>query len=443
MFRNLKQISPGAAIILMLVLINAIILKYSLTGEFNIYWLLFITVPLLIAAIMLMKYELFFTPQISTTSIDKNAGSVLVYRSDAEKQNDAFDLYGHRGWSGDQWQSYPIRSQRFTGDDLRVTVGNDQCQQPYSASILNIGAKHRGIYSEAIFEALNMGAREGNFAQHTGDFRIESRHLKGGDLIWQVSADNAECCDENDHFDFRKFRAIAGKPEVKMIELKLSACKNSEGSAFRTAEGALLFLQSIREGSSGKPVGIRTSVECKKDFFEICYSIHRTGIVPDFITIEGGYDFRQTPIKFLKHHSMPLYEAIAFVSKTIEHYRLKHRIRIFVDGEFRNGFEVIKVLSLGADACYGSGTMMLAADDIQMLRYHLPVIADSKSCVANFHGEVIKETKSLMDAFGFEKLDEISVSAFLGKLNQPRAFSSKLVNVTGQTKNRFYNLEIN
>ena len=140
---------------------------------------------------------------------------------------------------------------------------------------------------------------------------------------------------------------------------------------------------------------------------------------------------------------MHLFDAISFVSKTIDHYRLNHRIRIFAEGEFKNGFEVIKALSLGADACYSSGAMMLAADHIRMFQYHLPVIADSTSGVAHFHSEVMKETKCLMEACGFSTLNDISVSGFLGKLNQPCVFSSKHINIKGQNKNRLYNLEIN
>ena len=42
--------------------------------------------------------------------------------------------------------------------DLRITVGGEQCTQPYSASVLNISAMSFGALGQAAVRAMNQGA---------------------------------------------------------------------------------------------------------------------------------------------------------------------------------------------------------------------------------------------------------------------------------------------
>lgn len=71
--------------------------------------------------------------------------------------------------------------------------------------------------------ALNGGAKRGNFAHNTGEGGISSYHLEnGGDLIWQIGTGYFGARDEEGNFNVERYRANAQRPEVKMIELKLS-----------------------------------------------------------------------------------------------------------------------------------------------------------------------------------------------------------------------------
>ena len=70
---------------------------------------------------------------------------------------------------------------------MRVVVGGPQCEKPYSASLLNIGAMSFGALSKNAVLAFNEGARIGNFAHNTGEGGLSKYHLQGGgDVIWQI-----------------------------------------------------------------------------------------------------------------------------------------------------------------------------------------------------------------------------------------------------------------
>src|SRR3954468_10542461 len=144
-----------------------------------------------------------------------------------------------------------------------------------------------GSLSGNAIEALNAGAKIGGFAHNTGEGGISPHHLKsGGDLIWQVGTGYFGARDESGKFSTAAFGENSSRPEVKMIELKLSqgakpghggilpAKKNTPEiaairhvvpnttvfsppchSAFHTPLGLIQFIQQLRELSEGKPVG--------------------------------------------------------------------------------------------------------------------------------------------------------------------------------------------
>jgi len=59
-------------------------------------------------------------------------------------------------------------------------------------------------------------------------------------------------------------------------------------TAFSTPLGRLLFLQTLREGSGGKPVGFKLCVGKRHEFLGIVKAMIESGIVPDFITVDGA-----------------------------------------------------------------------------------------------------------------------------------------------------------
>jgi glutamate synthase domain-containing protein 2 len=107
--------------------------------------------------------------------------------------------------------------------DFRITIGNDQCTRPYSASVFNISGMSFGALSANAIRALNKGAAMGRFYHDTGEGSISAYHLEhGGDLVWQVASGYFGCRSADGRFDPARFAEQAALPQVKMIELKLS-----------------------------------------------------------------------------------------------------------------------------------------------------------------------------------------------------------------------------
>src|SRR5690554_4565125 len=207
-----------------------------------------------------------------------------------------YDVYSE----GYEWMCHSVAPKPFQSmnHDPRIMIGNKDCKQPYSASILNISAMSFGSMSGNAIEALNAGAKIGNFAHNTGEGGLSDHHLKhGGDLIWQIGTGYFGCRDEAGKFDPELFAEKANHPQVKMIELKISqgakpghggilpAEKNSEEiarirhvkphvridsppyhTAFDTPMGMIKFIKELRDLSGGKPVGFKICIGHKSEF---------------------------------------------------------------------------------------------------------------------------------------------------------------------------------
>lgn len=493
MSRNQHLISTSGTILLILLLVNAIILRSGITVDKRIYWWLILTLPLLFLAIIhrsqkkhailrnypiigYLRYLLetirpeirqyFFESESDGKPFSRRQRSIVYQRAKNVRQTVAFGMQVDPNVPGYEWLAHTLYPVSLELGDLRTTIGNEQCAQPYNASILNIGAMSYGALSKTAIQALNEGAHIGNFAHNSGEGGISPYHLRGGDLIWQIGTGYFGCRTPKGTFDPELFSDNALKPQVKMIELKLSqgakpghggilpAEKNTNEisairnvpayttvispprhTAFGKAESMLLFIQSLRELSSGKPVGLKLCIGQKKEFQEICHYMRKTGIFPDFITIDGSEGGTgAAPLEFADNVGMPLYEALTFVSATLENYGLKKHVKIIAAGKIISGFDILKAIALGANACYSARGMMFALGCIQALKCdsgNCPVgvatqnvrlykgldITDKRVRVANFHKNTIKATIELMEACGFRDLSTISISSFFRRLN--------------------------
>jgi glutamate synthase domain-containing protein 2 len=84
---------------------------------------------------------------------------------------------------------------------FRITIGNDQCARPYSASVFNVSAMSFGSLSANAIRALNKGAKLGGFAHDTGEGSISAYHREyAGDIIWELASGYFGCrgADEDD-----------------------------------------------------------------------------------------------------------------------------------------------------------------------------------------------------------------------------------------------------
>ncbi len=517
MKKDSKPVSIKNMILFVLVLLNAIIIKTAYTGNENLYGWLLLTVPLLVVAIydvtqrkhaILRNFPLighlryffesirpelrqyFFESDLDGKPFNRRQRSIVYQRAKNEKQTVAFGMQENPANPGYEWVAHSVYPVTIHKKDLKVTVGNYQCLQPYHASIYNIGAMSYGALSKTAIASLNEGAKIGGFAHNTGEGGISEHHLRGGDLIWQIGTGYFGCRDANGQFSSMAFRKNALRSQVKMIELKLSqgakpghggilpAQKNTPEIAairlvvpattvhsparhaeFDTPEGMVMFLQLLRELSDGKPVGFKLCIGDKQEFIEICHAIATSGIIPDFITVDGAEGGTgAAPLEFTDHLGMPLYDALAFASRTLELFDLKQHIKIIAAGKIITGFDIVKALALGASACYSARGMMMALGCIQALicdsgkcpvgvATQNPALykglhpADKRIRVANFHANTIKATKELMEACGFKDIESIRPSKFFRKMNEQETQSFEQIYFSAKEsllKNNFH-----
>ena len=170
-------------------------------------------------------YQYFIESDIDGRPIHRVDRSTIYQRAKKELETipfgTQFDVYAE----GYEWMSHSIAPKAFEtlNQDPRVTVGNKDCKQPYSASILNVSAMSYGSLSPEAVQAMNGGAKIGGFAQNTGEGGISDHHLKfGGDLIWQIGTGYFGCRDKNGNFDAELYAEKTKLPNIKMIELKIS-----------------------------------------------------------------------------------------------------------------------------------------------------------------------------------------------------------------------------
>lgn len=340
--------------------------------------------------------------------------------------------------------------------DLRIQIGTEHCRQPYSMSLLNISAMSFGSLSPNSILALNGGAKDGGFAHNTGEGGISPYHLEpGGDLIWQIGTGYFGCRTHAGDFDPELFRKNAQRPQVKMIELKLSqGAKPGHGgilsgkkvtqevadirnvplgqdvisppshTAFRDARGMLAFIATLRDLSGGKPVGIKLCLGHQAEFEELVNEMVELGNYPDYIVVDGSEGGTgAAPLEFTNYIGVPGVDALVVVVDTLKKAGLKDKIKVIATGKITTAFDIIKLLCIGADATYAARSMMLALGCIQALRcnnnkcpagvatqnpalfkgLHVP---SKRVRVKNFHQETLGTVAHMMEAMGLSNLNE-------------------------------------
>lgn len=380
--------------------------------------------------------------------------SVIYQRAKKQIDTTPFGTQLNVYAEGYEWMTHSIVPVDFHTVERhpRVRVGNKDCLQPYMASLLNVSAMSFGSLSGNAVEALNAGAKIGGFAHNTGEGGISPHHLKyGGDLIWQIGTGYFGARDDEGSFSPEAFEKNAHRPEVKMIELKLSqGAKPGHGgilpgkkntpeiaairgvkawttvfsppfhTAFHTPREMILFVKHLRDLSGGKPVGFKLCVGRKSEFISICKAMVALDIYPDFITVDGGEGGTgAAPPEFSNFVGMPLLDGLAFVDNMLRGFNIREHIKVCAAGKVLTGFHLVRAIALGADICNSARAMMMAIGCIQALecnRNTCPtgvatqnpaltvglVVDDKKVRVANYHKHTIESFNELLAAAGLD-----------------------------------------
>lgn len=405
--------------------------------------------------------QYFIEDNLNGTPINREKRSVVYQRSKQEVETVPFGTQHNvyeKGYEFVKHSLFPTNADFIEGET--VNFGSDKCIQKFKTSIINISAMSFGSLSKNAIIALNQGALMGGFAHNTGEGGVSPYHLQGGDLIFQIGTGYfgaGKTIKNKRFFDDETFRANAIRPEVKMIEIKLSqgakpghggilpAKKNTieiskirsvepftrvdspaSHSAFTNFIEMIDFIQRVRDLSNGKPVGIKL---CVGDFHEIEAMIKAFSQVqnyPDFISIDGGEGGTgSAPLEFTNYVGTPLLEGLSFVYKTLGKYNLKKQVKIIASGKAVDAFDVVKLIAMGADAVGMARSFMLSLGCIQARECNLDtcpvgvatqdeelvealVVADKNIRVKNYHAKTIVALKEFVSAMGKKSIKEVS-----------------------------------
>ena len=385
----------------------------------------------------------------------KNVMDVVPFGSE-------LDVYG----SQYEWINHSIAPAEFHHHDYRIAIGAG-CTQPYSASVFNISAMSFGALSANAIRALNKGARLGNFYHDTGEGSLSPYHRDfGGDIVWEIGSGYFGCRNDDGSFNAERFAAVAREPEVKMVELKLSqgakpghggvlpAAKvsreiaNTRGvpmgvdcvspsrhSVFSTPVELLQFIAKMREMSGGKPAGFKLAIGHPWEWFGIAKAMHETGLLPDFIVVDGAEGGTgAAPAEFVDHVGVPMHEGLLLVHNTLVGLGLRDRVHIGAAGQIVSAFDMARTFALGADWCNAARGFMFALGCIQSLSCHTdrcPTgiatqnpdrwkhldVPDKATRVANFHDNTLKALRDLLCAAGLTHPEQLGPEHILRRVS--------------------------
>ncbi len=393
--------------------------------------------------------------------------SLVYQRAKGESDKQPFGTQLDVKAPGFEWINHSMQPSVLATHDFRITIGGDQCQQPYSASIFNISALSFGALSANAILALNKGAQQGGFAHDTGEGSISQHHrVHGGDLIWEIGSGYFGCRNNDGTFNESEFADNAKLPQVKMIEIKLSqGAKPGHGgvlpgakvtaeiaeargvpqgvdcispashSAFSTPVEMMQFIDKLRKLSGGKPTGFKLCIGHAWEWFAMVKAMLQTGITPDFIVVDGAEGGTgAAPLEFADHVGSPLQEGLLLVHNTLKGVRLRDKIKIGCAGKVISAFDIARMMALGADWCNSGRGFMFAVGCIQSQSCHTGtcptgvttqdphrqlalVVPDKAQRVYQYHEATLEALKEMVQAAGLQHPQDITAYHISQRVN--------------------------
>jgi glutamate synthase domain-containing protein 2 len=182
------------------------------------------------------------------------------------------------------------------------------------------------------------------------------------------------------------------------------------------------------------------------EWFAICKAMQKTGIVPDFIVVDGAEGGTgAAPLEFADHVGAPLQEGLLLVHNTLVGLNLRSQIRVGAAGKVISAFDIARMMALGADWCNAARAFMFALGCIQAqschtgqcptgvttqdpLRQRALVVGDKADRVHLFHQNTLKALKELVQAAGLAHPNEIRATHIVrrGGDNEVRLLANQL-----------------
>jgi glutamate synthase domain-containing protein 2 len=297
---------------------------------------------------------------------------------------------------------FPINHENHAQEEqaLPPVIGKNS-RNPYQPkSFFNISGMSFGALSANAVRALSRGAKLADVYMSTGEGGLSPYHEEGGgDLVFQIGPAKFGCRTPDGRLDEEKLLKITNKPQVKMIEIKLAQgakpgkggvlpkakitpeiaqirgipmdkdCHSPNSHAeFNDSKGLLEFVARVQK-LTGKPTGIKLVGGTRLEADELAKTIQRTGIVPDFIIVdgtEGGSG--AAPLALADYVGLPLREGLTQMDNALRKYGVRDQTVVIASGRIATGGDVVQALALGADMVNIARGFLLSLGCIQAMR---------------------------------------------------------------------------
>ncbi|HEY8402755.1 MAG TPA: hypothetical protein VIK89_15910 [Cytophagaceae bacterium] len=309
-------------------------------------------------------------------------------------------------------------------DNLKVSVGNEQCAYPANFHLLNIDIPNYSFINKKVIVPLQTASEEASFFYSIhGE---EEYNSNNGNIILKLPVNKAF-----DSIIFKNFEPFLEKNlntgVIKAIELIPDASPKScytltelTGKIYNPISGnyhqLLHLIKELRRKYHGIPIGIRTGISGQEELNHFCKAINDTGILIDFINIIGTKSHYPVQYTGVRNSILILEQAVALTALTLKKHKLEKDIKICATGSIDNGFEALKLISLGANMCM----TIKPSGFFNTLKYEYG--EDNKEIVlknqiVQFHKQIRNEVVQLMEYAGFETMENIDPKRFFRKIN--------------------------
>jgi glutamate synthase domain-containing protein 2 len=135
-------------------------------------------------------------------------------------------------------------------------------------------------------------------------------------------------------------------------------------------EGLVDFVEEVA-AATGLPVGIKSAVGERGFWISLADRMERTGLGPDFVTIDGGEGGTgAAPLVFADHVSLPFLRAFPRAFRPFAERGLTDRVVFIGSGRLGLADRALAAFALGCDAVHVGREAMLAIGCIQAQRCH-------------------------------------------------------------------------
>jgi glutamate synthase domain-containing protein 2 len=223
--------------------------------------------------------------------------------------------------------------------------------------------------------------------------------------------------------------------EARGVPAGVDCISPAKHSAFSTPVGLLQFVARLRELSGGKPTGFKLAIGHPWEWFGIAKAMRQTGILPDFIVVDGGEGGTgAAPSEFIDHVGVPMREALLLVHNTLVGLELRGRIRIGAAGKITSAYDLARIIALGADWGNAARGFMFALGCIQSLNCHTdrcptgvatqdPLrqraldVETKATRVCRFHQNTLRAFKELLAAAGLRHPEELGPEHIISRVS--------------------------